>query len=68
MIGHSYGGTMAAFAVGKTSRFAAIVCSAPVTDQISEQGTESDPSYPDEWFTGVPWIHFEDAWRQSPLV
>jgi len=67
MIGHSYGGEMAAFAEGKTSRFKAIVCSAPITDQISEQGTASE-AYPDSWFTGLPWVNFESAWRQSPLA
>jgi dipeptidyl aminopeptidase/acylaminoacyl peptidase len=67
LIGYSYGGEMAGFAEGKTDRFKAIVCGAPVIDQFSEYGTESGSFY-DKWFTGQPWLHFQDAWRQSPLA
>ena len=67
LIGYSYGGEMAGFVEGKTTRFKAIVSGAPVIDQFSEYGTESD-SYGDKWFTGRPWEHFESAWRQSPLA
>ena len=66
LIGYSYGGEMAGFAVGKTTRFKAIVSGAPVIDQFSEYGTESDSWY-DRWYFGKPWEHFADAWRQSPL-
>jgi dipeptidyl aminopeptidase/acylaminoacyl peptidase len=67
LIGYSYGGEMAGFVEGKTDRFKAIVCGAPVIDQFSEYGTESG-SYGDRWYTGQPWLHFESAWRQSPLA
>jgi dipeptidyl aminopeptidase/acylaminoacyl peptidase len=67
LIGYSYGGEMAGFVEGKTTRFKAIVSGAPVIDQFSEYGTESD-SFGDRWFTGQPWRHFESAWRQSPLA
>lgn len=67
LIGYSYGGEMAAFVAGKTTRFKALVCGAPVIDQFSEYGTEAS-SYGDRWFTGEPWRHFEDSWRQSPLA
>ena len=67
LIGYSYGGEMAGFVEGKTTRFKAIVSGAPVIDQFSEYGTESG-SYGDRWYTGQPWIHFESAWRQSPLA
>ena len=67
LIGYSYGGEMAGFVEGKTDRFKAIVSGAPVIDQFSEYGTESD-SYGDRWYTGQPWRHFESAWRQSPLA
>jgi dipeptidyl aminopeptidase/acylaminoacyl peptidase len=67
LIGYSYGGEMAAFVAGKTTRFKALVCGAPVIDQFSEYGTEAS-SYGDRWFTGEPWRHFQDAWRQSPLA
>lgn len=64
--GYSYGGEMAAFVEGKTTRFKAIISGAPVIDQYSEYGTESD-SYYDRWFYGKPWEHPQDVWRQSPL-
>jgi dipeptidyl aminopeptidase/acylaminoacyl peptidase len=66
LIGYSYGGEMAGFVEGKTDRFRAIVSGAPVTDQMSEYGTESG-SYYDRWFYGYPWEHSQDAWRQSPI-
>jgi dipeptidyl aminopeptidase/acylaminoacyl peptidase len=67
LVGYSYGGEMAGFVEGKTDRFKAIVSAAPVIDQHSEYGTESDSWY-DRWFYGKPWEHPEDAWRQSPLA
>ncbi|HEU5351801.1 MAG TPA: prolyl oligopeptidase family serine peptidase [Terracidiphilus sp.] len=66
LMGYSYGGEMAGFVEGKTDRFKAIVCGAPVIDQFSEYGTEDDSWY-DRWYFGKPWEHFADAWRQSPL-
>ncbi|HEV2214981.1 MAG TPA: prolyl oligopeptidase family serine peptidase [Terracidiphilus sp.] len=66
LIGYSYGGEMAGFVEGKTDRFKAIVCGAPVIDQFSEYGTEGGSWY-DRWYFGKPWEHFADAWRQSPL-
>jgi dipeptidyl aminopeptidase/acylaminoacyl peptidase len=66
LMGYSYGGEMAGFVEGKTNRFKAIVCGAPVTDQFSEYGTEHGSWY-DRWFYGKPWEHFDDAWRQSPI-
>lgn len=67
LIGYSYGGEMAGFVEGKTTRFRAIVSGAPVIDQHSEYGTESSSWY-DRWYFGKPWEHPEDAWRQSPLA
>ena len=66
LMGYSYGGEMAAFAEGKTTRFKAIISAAPVIDQFSEYGTESDSWY-DRWYFGKPWEHMQDAWRQSAL-
>ncbi len=67
LMGYSYGGEMAGFVEGKTTRFKAIISCAPVIDQESEYGTESGPWY-DRWFYGLPWEHAADAWRQSPLA
>jgi dipeptidyl aminopeptidase/acylaminoacyl peptidase len=66
LIGYSYGGEMAGFVEGKTTRFRAIVSGAPVIDQMSEYGTE-DSSFYDRWFYGYPWEHSQDALRQSPI-
>lgn len=67
LMGYSYGGEMAGFVEGSTTRFKAIVSGAPVIDQYSEYGTESGSWY-DRWFYGEPWLHPQDAWRQSPLA
>ena len=67
LMGYSYGGEMAAFVEGKTTRFKAIISGAPVIDQHSEYGTESSSWY-DRWYFGKPWEHPEDAWRQSPMA
>ncbi|MGC8548686.1 MAG: S9 family peptidase [Acidobacteriaceae bacterium] len=66
LMGYSYGGEMAGFVEGKTTRFKAIISCAPVIDQESEYGTESGSWY-DRWFYGLPWEHAAAAWRQSPL-
>jgi len=66
LMGYSYGGEMAGFVEGSTSRFKAIVSGAPVIDQYSEYGTESESWY-DRWYFGKPWEHPQDAWKQSPL-
>jgi dipeptidyl aminopeptidase/acylaminoacyl peptidase len=68
LIGYSYGGEMAGFMEGKTTRFKAIVAGAPVIDQESEYGTENGSWY-DRWFYGgFPWQHADDAWKQSALA
>lgn len=67
MIGFSYGATITSFALGRTDRFKALVAAAPVSDQISEYGTESSSWY-DRWYFGQPWMRLEAAWRQSPLA
>lgn len=67
LIGYSYGATMTTFALGRTERFKGMVAAAPVTDQISEYGTEGSSWY-DRWYFGQPWRRLEDAWRQSPLA
>jgi dipeptidyl aminopeptidase/acylaminoacyl peptidase len=67
LIGYSYGGTIATFALGRTTRFEALVAAAPVVDQISEYGTEGSSWY-DRWYFGKPWTRLEAAWRQSPLA
>jgi dipeptidyl aminopeptidase/acylaminoacyl peptidase len=67
LVGYSYGGEMAGFVEGKTTRFRAIVSGAPVIDQFSEYGTEDDSWY-DRWYFGKPWERPAQALRQSPLT
>jgi dipeptidyl aminopeptidase/acylaminoacyl peptidase len=68
LIGYSYGGEMAGFMEGKTTRFKGIVAGAPVIDQESEYGTENGSWY-DRWFYGgFPWERSADAWKQSALA
>jgi dipeptidyl aminopeptidase/acylaminoacyl peptidase len=67
LIGFSYGGTIASFALGRTDRFKALVAAAPVVNQISEYGTEISSWY-DRWYFGKPWARLDAAWRQSPLA
>jgi len=68
LVGYSYGGEMAGFMEGKTTRFKAIIAGAPVIDQESEYGTENGSWY-DRWFYGgFPWEHAADAWKQSALA
>lgn len=57
LIGYSYGGEMAGFVAGKTTRFKALISGAPVTNQFSEYGTE-DGSFYDRWYYGKPWDRF----------
>jgi dipeptidyl aminopeptidase/acylaminoacyl peptidase len=67
LIGYSYGGAIAGFLEGKSTRFKAIASGAPVIDQFSEYGTENS-SWEDRWYFGKPWEYPADVWRQSPLA
>jgi dipeptidyl aminopeptidase/acylaminoacyl peptidase len=69
LIGYSYGGEMAGFALGKTDRFKAIIEGGPVNDQFSEIGTEKGSgAFYDMRYIGNPWQHPEEALRQSPIL
>jgi dipeptidyl aminopeptidase/acylaminoacyl peptidase len=65
--GWSYGGEMAAWAIGMTRRFKAAVFGAGVFDQQAEFETEDDPQG-DEWYFGTPWEHPEVFSRNSPAT
>ncbi|MBV8145160.1 MAG: S9 family peptidase [Gammaproteobacteria bacterium] len=68
LIGYSYGGEMAGFAAGKTGIFRAVISGGPVTDQLSEYGTEDGEwAWYDHWYFGNPTTRFSAAWRQSPI-
>jgi dipeptidyl aminopeptidase/acylaminoacyl peptidase len=63
--GWSYGGEMAIWAIGQSSRFKAAVAGAPVFDQAAEFETEDQPAG-DEWYFGTPWEQPEMFARNSP--
>ena len=65
--GWSYGGEMSAWAITQTQRFKAAVVGAPVVDQVSEIGTEDDPSG-DIQFFGNPYEHLDLLHRISPIT
>lgn len=65
--GWSYGGEMSAWAITQTQRFKAAVVGAPVVNQLSELGTEDDPSGDIEFF-GVPYENLELLQRISPIT
>lgn len=67
--GWSYGGYMSAWAVTQTNRFKAAVIGAPMTNLISEYGTERlDTHQYDTWFHGRMYDNFGDAVKQSPIT
>ena len=52
--GYSYGGIMTSWIVGHTNRFRAAVVGAPVTDQVSNFGTDDEPHFTVESLGGTP--------------
>jgi len=65
--GWSYGGEMSAWAITQTQRFKAAVVGAPVVNQLSELGTEDDPSGDIDFF-GVPYENLALLQRISPIT
>ncbi len=67
--GWSYGGYMAAWAVGQTDRFKASVSGAPMTDLVHEYGTEvpSINAY-DTWYMGNPYENLDRFIERSPTT
>ena len=67
--GWSYGGYMAAWAVTQTDRFRAAVTGAPMTNLVSEYGTEmSEINAYDTWFLGSPYENLELFSDRSPIT
>ncbi len=67
--GWSYGGYMAAWAVTRTDRFRASVAGAPMTNLVSEYGTEmSEINSYDTWFLGNPYENLDLFRDRSPLT
>lgn len=68
--GESAGGTLAAWTIGRTSRFAAAAIAYPAIDWASLVLTVDRPDfYPYYWFPAPPWEAGmqEHYWRRSPL-
>jgi dipeptidyl aminopeptidase/acylaminoacyl peptidase len=68
IMGASYGGYMAAWAVTQTTRFKAAVAIAGMSDLASEFGTESGEQAYDRWFFGVPYEAPEGFRKSSPIT
>lgn len=66
--GGSGGGTLTAWVVGHTDRFAAAVVAKPVINWISFVLTaDYYPFFADYWFPGKPWDHIEHYMKRSPI-
>jgi dipeptidyl aminopeptidase/acylaminoacyl peptidase len=66
--GHSGGGVLTAWTVGKTSRFRAAAVQSPIINWTS--GTLASDIYPyvtRYWFDKMPWEAPESYWKHSPL-
>lgn len=68
IMGWSYGGFMASWAITQTNRFAAACIGAPVTDPISFNGTADIPSFIPDYFGAEYWADLEAYRSQSPLL
>ncbi len=66
--GGSGGGTLTAWAIGKTDRFKAAVVAKPVINWTSFTLTADAYSYFTQyWFTEMPWDDPDQYWDRSPL-
>jgi dipeptidyl aminopeptidase/acylaminoacyl peptidase len=70
--GWSYGGYMAAWAITQTRRFNAAVVGAPMTDLVSEFGTEGSQAQIAspfaEWYWGRHYEHLDRIRQRSPIT
>ncbi len=67
IIGWSYGGYMASWAITQTTRFKGAMTGAGMSDLATEYGTEAGPAY-DEWFYGLPYEKPQGFAKSSPLT
>lgn len=65
--GYSYGGFMAAWTVGRTSRFSAAVVGAPIVDHISQFGSWDGGAFFADMMQSNPWDPSATLWSRSPL-
>ncbi len=65
--GHSYGGFLAAWAIGKTHRFKAASIEAGVVDWISDSALTDGPAPMEELFGGAYWENYPEWRKSSPI-
>jgi dipeptidyl aminopeptidase/acylaminoacyl peptidase len=67
--GYSYGGFMTDWTITQTSRFAAAIAGAGISNWVSDYGTADIPRTKESEFFGAPWEAkgYELLWRQSPI-
>lgn len=67
--GYSYGGFMTDWIVTQTTRFAAAIAGAGISNWVSDYGTADIPRTKESEFFGAPWEAkgYELLWRQSPI-
>lgn len=68
IMGGSYGGYMANWAVAHDRRFRAAVTDRCVSNLISHAGNSDYPEIPGEYWRGMPWDSPQDLWRASPIA
>ena len=68
--GYSYGGFLTDWTITQTSRFAAAVAGAGISNWVSDYGTADIPRTKESEFFGAPWEKqgYELLWRQSPIA
>jgi len=68
IVGWSYGGYMAGWAITQTDRFKAAVAGAGMSDVAAEFGTEEhSTNFYDAWFNGTPYENQELYIKMSPI-
>jgi len=67
--GYSYGGFMTDWVITQTTRFAAAIAGAGISNWVSDYGTADIPRTKESEFFGAPWEPkgYELLWRQSPI-
>ena len=68
IMGESYGGYMAAWAIGRTDRFAAAIAENPITDLRTVTSQGGGPTFWDSEMGGSPWAEPERYAAQSPIT
>ncbi|HMN96563.1 MAG TPA: S9 family peptidase [Phycisphaerales bacterium] len=65
--GGSYGGYMAAWAIGHSHDFRCAIVDRCVSNLLSMAGNSDYPDIPDEYWPGAVWERWERRWESSPI-